>query len=166
MTSKNIFVFAATTGQFGYFTVENLPNVTPVYVYNLSYSDFAFLEKSHDETFISVSYKTNAMVSIWRVSDWTLLKNITVGSAGVYTQAWSYDNQYLMVFIYSSVYVEIYDQYSNWTLVKNTSIGYKNIRTNYHYNDTNVAIAMSEASDYVIAINWYDFSVTPIYSNN
>lgn len=43
LPSKNIFVFGATTGQFGYFTVTNLPNVTPVYVYNHSSVDFVFL---------------------------------------------------------------------------------------------------------------------------
>lgn len=43
LKTKNIFVFGATTGQFGYFTVANLPNVTPTYVYNLSSVDFVFL---------------------------------------------------------------------------------------------------------------------------
>lgn len=106
------------------------------------------------------------MVTIWRVSDWALLKNITVGAAGVYTQAWSADNQYLMVFLFNQIYVEVYNQYSNWTLSSNVSIGYKNIRTNFYYNETNVIVALSENSKSVILINWYDFSVTSILTIN
>ena len=43
LSSKNIFVFGATTGQFGYFTVANLPNVTPVFIHNHTSTDFVFL---------------------------------------------------------------------------------------------------------------------------
>lgn len=89
-----------------------------------------------------------------------------MGSAGVYTQAWSNSNRYLMVFIFNQSYVEVYDQESNWTLVRNVSIGYKNIRTNFYYNETNVVVAFSENSTSVITINWYDYSVMPIYSIN
>lgn len=91
-----------------------------------------------------------------------MVKNITVSSSGVYTQIWSPDNKYLLVFLFNELYAELYDCSSNWTFVKNVTIGHKNIRTAFNYLETNTIVALSEGSKAVISINWYDFSVSYI----
>lgn len=135
ISSKNVFFFGSNTGQVGYFSLDNFPDVTvsPVYLHNDSISNFVFLEKSYDENYVSVSFLLNSSVLIYRVSDWQLNKTLTAYSAGVYTQSWSSDSRYIMVFMYNENFVYVYDRDSSWALVKNQTIGHKNIRTNFYY---------------------------------
>jgi hypothetical protein len=46
--SKDVFFFGTTTGNVGYFTLSNFPSITPVYLFNESSSNFAFVETSLD----------------------------------------------------------------------------------------------------------------------
>ena len=85
----------------------------------------------------------SSYILIYRTSDWALVKNITVSIVGVYTQSWSGDNRYLMVFLYNEIYVLVYDRDANWALVKNQTIGHKNVRTCFYYEETNIVVAMS-----------------------
>ncbi len=47
ISSKNVFFFGSSTGQVGYFTVDNNILINPaIYLHNDSYTNFVFLEKS------------------------------------------------------------------------------------------------------------------------
>ena len=43
LDSKNVFCFGTSTGNVGYFTINTLPNITPVYLFNETLTNFVFM---------------------------------------------------------------------------------------------------------------------------
>jgi hypothetical protein len=117
--SKNVFFFGTNTGDVGYFAIDTFPNITPVYLFNEGSRNLVFITSSLDEQYVSVSFTNCNYILIYRTSDWTLAKNITVTSIGVLTHSWSGDSRYLMIFLYNEIYVLVYDRDTDWSLVRN-----------------------------------------------
>ena len=135
LASRDVFVFLhRQTGKVGYFRLNTLPLVLPVYLQNDTIKPFGFMMKSTDEKYITVSMRISPYsLLIYRVSDWVLVSQPNLSSTSA-TQAWSTDGRYIMVFVYHSLYITVYDSLNNWTMIANVSIGYKNIRTCFQYD--------------------------------
>ena len=67
MESRSLFVFGTQmNSSFGYFKIDTLPNINPVYVGKLSSSLLGNVKKSDAENYISVSYPDLTYIQIYR----------------------------------------------------------------------------------------------------
>lgn len=126
MESQGVCILGDGTGNLAYFRTSTFPNPIVNYVRNESSSSSIAFENSFDEKSLLVFYGSFAVLRIYNLSDWTIIKTINLDRPTNYA-IWSFDDRYLIVFPTNANYILVYDKSANWTLSRNVSIGYNNI---------------------------------------
>ena len=97
LESRSLFVFATQMNNysssfgFGYFQIDTLPNINPVYVNIASGNLFVCVDKSDAENYVSVAFSSSNVIRIYRTSDFQNIANLKAASSLILKQIWSKD---------------------------------------------------------------------------
>ena len=98
LESRSFFVFATRTNismnsyGFGYFEIDTLPNINPVYVHIAAAGNsFVCVDKSDAENYVSVAFSSSFIIRIYRTSDFQNIANLTASSSFILKKIWSKD---------------------------------------------------------------------------
>ena len=97
LESRSLFVLATSTNislnsfGFGYFKIDTLPNINPVYVTISGGNSFVCVDKSDAENYVSVAFSSSNIIRIYRTSDFQNIANLTASSSLILKQIWSKD---------------------------------------------------------------------------
>ncbi len=89
MKTKGVFVFGTSKGEVLYFNISRLPNIVAANVLmNQSTYHSAYVDRSSNEEYVSVTYEQSTILWVFLTSNWTSY-NTDTGFIWIQSHAWT-----------------------------------------------------------------------------